>query len=118
MTLTQELKELLQDQGAALAGIGDMRLSSLLTDAPLECDTPNNQSNCGGCNLCVSNCPTQALKGTLWSPEVTRAEIIDIPKCYQKQVEIMTKATGIETDLCGKCFAVCAYTRKYIATQK
>ncbi len=44
MTLTQELKELLQDQGAALA--------------------------------------------------------------------------GIETDLCGECFAVCAYTRKYIATQK
>ncbi len=114
----QKLKELLQDQGAALAGIGDMRLSSLLTDAPLECDTPNNQSNCGGCNLCVSNCPAQALKGTLWNPEVTRAEIVDIPKCYQKQVEIMTKATGIETDLCGKCFAVCAYTRKYIATQK
>ena len=89
-----------------------VRLSSLLTDAPLECDTPYDQSKCGGCNLCVSNCPAQALKDTLWNPEVTRAEIVDISKCYQKQVEIMTKATGIETDLCGKCFAVCAYTRK------
>lgn len=95
-----------------------VRLSSLLTDAPLECDEPYNESKCGACKLCVSNCPAQALKGTLWNPKVQRAEIVDIPKCYQKQVEIMTRATGIETDLCGKCFAVCAYTRKYIATQK
>ena len=26
--------------------------------------------------------------------------------------------TGIETDLCGKCFAVCAYTQKYLIKNK
>ena len=32
----------------------------------------------------------------------------------KKQVEIMTKATGIETDLCGKCFAMCVYAERYL----
>lgn len=26
----------------------------------------------------------------------------------------MYEKTGIDTDLCGKCFAVCAYTQKYV----
>lgn len=43
-----------------------------------------------------------------------REEIVDVRKCYEKQVEIMYRETGIQTDLCGKCFAVCTYTRKYL----
>lgn len=26
----------------------------------------------------------------------------------------MYASTGIDTDLCGKCFAVCAYTQRYL----
>lgn len=26
----------------------------------------------------------------------------------------MKQATGIETDLCGLCFAVCPYTQRYL----
>ena len=89
-----------------------VRISSLLTNAPLKCDEPINGSLCGECDLCVKNCPAQALKGVLWKIGVQREEIIDAEKCYKKQVEIMTEKTGIETDLCGKCFAVCAYTQK------
>ena len=44
----------------------------------------------------------------------TKRTIVDIEKCYKKQVEIMSKNTGIETDLCGKCFAVCTYTKRYL----
>lgn len=91
-----------------------IRISSLLTNAPLECDMPVDQSRCGSCSLCVRKCPAQALKGTLWKAGTHREEIVDITKCYRKQVEIMTERTGIETDLCGKCFAVCAYTQKYL----
>ena len=91
-----------------------IRISSLLTNAPLEYDEPVNRSRCGTCDLCIRNCPAQALKGTLWEVSIQREKIVDIEKCYKKQVEIMYKSTGIETDLCGKCFAVCAYTRKYI----
>ena len=91
-----------------------IRISSLLTNAPLEYDEPVNRSRCGTCDLCIRNCPAQALKGTLWEVGIQREKIVDIEKCYKKQVEIMYKSTGIETDLCGKCFAVCAYTRKYL----
>ena len=91
-----------------------IRISSLLTNAPLKCDEPVNQSNCGTCNQCVVNCPAQALKDNLWTVGMQREKILDIEKCYKKQVEIMSKSTGIETDLCGKCFAVCAYTKRYL----
>lgn len=91
-----------------------VRISSLLTNAPLKCDEPVNQSHCGACNQCVINCPAQALKDNLWTVGVQREKIVDIEKCYRKQVEIMSKSTGIETDLCGKCFAVCTYTKKYL----
>ena len=40
-----------------------------------------------------------------------RNEIVDVKSCYEKQLEIMYERTGIRTDLCGKCFAVCRYTR-------
>lgn len=91
-----------------------IRISSLLTNAPLICDEPVNQSHCGTCNQCVINCPAQALKGNLWTVGIQREEIVDIEKCYKKQVEIMLKSTGIETDLCGKCFAVCTLTKRYL----
>ncbi len=64
--------------------------------------------------MCVKKCPAQALKGTLWSAGIQREEIVDADKCYKKQVEIMSEKTGIATDLCGKCFAVCTYTKKYL----
>lgn len=92
-----------------------VRIFSLLTNAPLECDEAVDESHCGACRLCVENCPTQALQGTLWKAGMEREELVDVEKCYKKQVEIMSEATGIETDLCGKCFAVCAYTQKYLS---
>lgn len=91
-----------------------IRISSLLTDAPLTYDEPITESQCKGCNLCVQQCPAQALKGALWEAGMHREEIVDVEKCYEKQTEIMYKETGIPTDLCGKCFAVCMYTRKYL----
>lgn len=91
-----------------------IRLSSLLTDAPLECSKPVTASRCGGCGDCVATCPAGALRGATWSPGLPRADILDFRKCYDKQLEIMKKNVGIETDLCGKCFAVCRYARRYM----
>lgn len=76
-----------------------IRISSLLTNAPLECDEPIDQSRCAQCSLCVKKCPVHALKGTSWKVGVQREEIIDVKKCYKGQVEIMVNKTGIETDL-------------------
>ena len=94
-----------------------VRLSSLLTDAPLTENQPWNESLCGNCHICVDACPAGALKGTLWSLGVMRDAIVDTTACRDKQLEIMKNAIGIEQDLCGKCFAVCAYTQRYIKSQ-
>ena len=39
-----------------------VRISSLLTDAPLTCDAPITRSQCGACHACVRYCPAHALK--------------------------------------------------------
>lgn len=91
-----------------------IRISSLLTDAPLRTNEPILESKCGPCHLCVDACPAQALKGTLWKAGMEREEIVDIWQCYETQLRIMKEATGIDTDLCGRCFAVCARSQKYL----
>ena len=91
-----------------------VRLSSLLTDAPLPADAPVDESRCGSCSLCVDRCPAHALTGRLWSPGVGREEIFRREDCKRTQVERMKAATGREVDLCGLCFAVCPYTQKYL----
>ena len=91
-----------------------MRISSLLTDAPLECNEAMNESQCGSCELCVKICPAQVLTGVLWQAGMERSKLVDAQKCFDKQVEIMKEKTGIEADLCGKCFAVCKYTQGYL----
>lgn len=91
-----------------------VRISSLLTNAPLDCEEPITRSRCGACDRCVRHCPAQALKGALWEAGMPREELVDAMKCREKQLEIMTERTGIAADLCGKCFAVCTYTEKYL----
>lgn len=91
-----------------------MRISSLLTDAPLACSEAIVHSRCEACDICVRHCPAQALKGALWEAGMERSLIVDVDSCYQKQLEIMKRETGIETDLCGKCFAVCPFTQEYL----
>lgn len=91
-----------------------IRISSLLTNAPLECAEAVSKSRCGECNLCVKVCPAQALTGAAWEKGLERAAIVDVQKCFNKQIVIMKEKTGIEADLCGKCFAVCVYTKRYL----
>ncbi len=90
-----------------------IRLSSLITDAPLPPDPPVNQSRCGNCHICVDACPAHALRGALWTPGLPREELLCRESCKEMQLARMKAATGIETDLCGLCFAVCPYTRRY-----
>ena len=91
-----------------------MRLSSLLTDAPLPFDEPVEKSRCGGCRVCVERCPARAFTGATWTPGIEREKLFDWKRCYPEQLRRMKQATGIETDLCGLCFAVCPYTQRYL----
>ncbi len=79
-----------------------IRLSSLLTDAPLLCGEAIDRSRCGDCQRCVDICPMKALKNTLWEVSVQRADIVSIETC--------TNRSGP----CGRCFANCHYTQDYL----
>lgn len=94
-----------------------VRLSALLTDAPIKCDDPINESRCGKCTICVRKCPAHAFSGALWNTGVKREELFNKEACKKMQIQRMKQATGIETDLCGLCFAVCPYTQRYIRIQ-
>lgn len=91
-----------------------VRLSSLLTDAPLKVNEPVTESRCGGCHICTEACPAHALKGTLWKAGMEREQLFDRESCKKKQLELMIARTGIHQDLCGKCFAVCPYTQNHL----
>lgn len=91
-----------------------VRLTSILTHAKLDCGEPIEESKCGDCTICRDVCPGQAIEGILWGKGLYNKRLIDIDKCHNTQVKIMKEQTGIEVDLCGKCFACCRYTQKYI----
>ena len=91
-----------------------VRLSSLCTNAPLPVAVPVNSSRCGGCRVCVESCPAKALTGERWEVGTEREKIFRREDCKKTQIMRMKQATGIETDLCGLCFAVCPYTGRYL----
>lgn len=91
-----------------------VRLTSVLTDAPLQYNNEIIQSRCKDCMLCTNACPGKAISGRNWSPEIDRDEFFDAMACRIKAREISAKTLNKTITLCGKCIEVCPYTRKYI----
>ncbi len=90
-----------------------VRISSVLTDAPLEAGTPINESKCGSCSNCVRNCPAEALSGDLWSVDKERETFYNYAACRKKALERTWRISPGETH-CGLCILVCPRTKKYI----
>jgi epoxyqueuosine reductase QueG len=91
-----------------------VRISSLLTDAPLTFSEPNVKSKCGSCMACVDHCPGRAISGKLWEAGMDRDDFFDAAAC-RKAARALSKALlNEEISLCGKCIEVCPYTRGYI----
>ena len=87
-----------------------VQLSHLVTNAPLEPETPVLKSKCGACTKCVDRCPGHAIKGTLWEPGMQRDMILDAYTCDNIHTGYMRDLTGLEE--CGLCLAACPYTRR------
>lgn len=85
-----------------------------MTNAPLPVSEPVAESRCGECRICADRCPARALTGKLWQAGMAREELFQREICKQTQEDRMERATGIRADLCGMCFAVCPYTRRYL----
>jgi len=91
-----------------------VRISSILTDAPLPCAQPVNESRCGECMECTRACPGGAVSGKAWSAGMPREAFYDAVKCRETARARALQSFGIEISQCGKCIEVCPHTRKYL----
>jgi epoxyqueuosine reductase QueG len=93
-----------------------IRLSSILTDAPLKTAEPINKSNCGGCMNCTVSCPGGAVFGKLWEVGMKREELFNAAVCGKTARERAIRGFGGDMTICGKCIEVCPFTKKYLKT--
>jgi len=91
-----------------------VRLSALLTDAPLHCAQSADESSCGDCSECVRHCPANAVTGEKWSAGMERERLMDAGACREIARRLSFERLGKEVTLCGKCIEVCPYTRRYL----
>lgn len=105
---------------ASLAGLGGIgknslflhrkhgarvRLGTLFTDCPFECEKKEYVSPCVECNLCVENCPSGAINGALWQEGMEREDVFDPEKCSEYMKKNF-KHIG-RGAVCGICMKVC-----------
>jgi epoxyqueuosine reductase QueG len=90
-----------------------IRISSVLTNAPLETASPVQESRCGNCTKCRDGCPGRAVSGKNWRVELERADFFNAFSCRKAARERAAK-TGINDTSCGLCILNCPWTQKYI----
>jgi epoxyqueuosine reductase QueG len=90
-----------------------IRLTTVLTDAPIETGPPCDESLCGTCTACVEICPAKAPSGTNWRLGLYRDDFFDARACCRKATEFCDRE-GIDSTICGICIDACPWTRKYI----
>lgn len=91
-----------------------IRLSSLLTDAPLQCADPVGDSRCGGCTACRDACPGRAVSGTAWHAGLDRNCFFDPLACRKAARKLAAERLRKEITLCGQCVFACPYTKGYL----
>lgn len=95
-----------------------VRISSLVTNAELECGAPITKSKCGDCMVCTNACPGNAISGKLWKADLDRDEFFNPLACRKKARELSAEKIRKEITLCGKCIEVCPYTQRYLCSTK
>ena len=91
-----------------------LRLSSVLTDAPLDFGEPILKSKCGKCMICKDACPGGAISGKNWDYTLKRNEFYDDKKCEKYALVVSEENLGKPDTVCGKCIYACPHTQKYI----
>ncbi|MFX1566050.1 MAG: 4Fe-4S double cluster binding domain-containing protein [Promethearchaeota archaeon] len=81
-----------------------LRLTSVLTDAPLKTGKPVEESSCGKCRACVKACPVEAIRGPNWSVKHNRAYLLNVDRCAAK---IDQGKEEVGAPVCGVCIQAC-----------
>jgi len=82
-----------------------VRFGTLLTNLPIEADTPMTENLCGSCQICVKTCPAQAIQGINFSIGNARDTIYDAHKCHDYIKEHFQISGG--GTVCGICINRC-----------
>lgn len=99
-----------------------LRISTILTNAVLECGTPVEVSKCGECQECTNACPAKAINGNLWDVAKSKEDIfkgrnhlINLTNCgrYYFKTNEMLGIEAPEARVCGICIAACPKTKRY-----
>jgi epoxyqueuosine reductase QueG len=93
-----------------------VRLTAVLTNAPLETGVPVTTSRCGGCTVCKTICPAKAVSGLNWQVDKKREEFFDAFACSRASHERSVKAGILEEDLCCLCICSCPRSKKYLSS--
>ena len=91
-----------------------LRLSSVLTNAPLTIGTPILKSKCGKCKKCKEACLGGAISGIEWNYKLKRNDFYDDKKCEKYALKVSKENLGKADTVCGKCIYACPHTQKYI----
>jgi epoxyqueuosine reductase QueG len=91
-----------------------LRISSVLTDAPLDVGDPVLESKCGKCMICRDACPGGAISGINWNYKIKRNDFYDDRKCAEYALIVSEKNFEAPDTVCGKCIYACPYTQRYI----
>ncbi len=91
-----------------------LRLSSVLTNAPLELGTPILKSRCGKCMKCRDACLGGAISGKEWNYTLKRNEFYDDKKCENYALKVSEINLGSPDTVCGKCIFACPFTQRFI----
>lgn len=84
-----------------------LRLGTVLTDLPVDCNTPITKHYCGKCQKCVDACPAGALIGRAWQPDVQREDLLDALRCDEWKKKHYFQFN--EGHNCGICAAFCPF---------
>jgi len=91
-----------------------LRLTALLTNAPVECGEPVIKSKCSPeCTICSDVCPGNAPLGGLWGVGIDRDSFFDAFACQTVARARAKDLLGIDDESrCGLCISCCPYTKR------
>jgi len=90
-----------------------LRITSVLTNAPLKCGNPINKSLCNpNCMVCVNICPGKAPLGGLWEVGTERDDFYDARACVHAARARSSELLDINETICGLCISHCPFTKK------
>jgi len=90
-----------------------IRLTVVLTNAPLNCGTPIIKSKCDpDCKICTDICPGDAPLGGLWEVGVDRDKFFNAHACRAAGRARAKRLLEVEETVCGLCVSHCPFTKK------